>query len=181
MPDGTDFAGYNLFTYCGDNPINRIDPTGSTPEDEVYTFEDFQHGGLLFVSLAFLTTTAYASKEQKLRTTINASFANSEFRSYRTDRENHHLVAKGAKNAEYAREVLTSVGISVNSPENLLLIKTGLHRRLHTDLYYGWANSVVIAAYRNAGSDKAEQKKAVLGALGIIRGVVKTLDLISPF
>ena len=170
-----------MFAYCLNNPVNKADPNGNDAKDAFRTFEDFRHGGLLFASLVLITATAYLSQEKKISATIDASFAKSQFRSYRAERENHHLVAKGARNAEYAREVLASVGISVNSPENLLLIKTGLHRRLHTDLYYGWANSVVISAYRNAECDPTKQKEAVLFALNIIRGVVIVLDLAAPY
>ena len=31
------------------------------------------------------------------------------------------------------------IGLSVNSAQNLVSLKTGLHRRLHTNTYYGFA------------------------------------------
>ena len=101
--------------------------------------------------------------------------------NYRTPRELHHLVAKGASNARYARQVLQDVGIGLNSGYNLLSIKTGLHRRLHTNSYYGWANSVVISAYQAAGNDKRKQRENVLQALGAIRAFVMSLDAVAPF
>jgi len=45
-----------------------------------------------------------------------------------------------------------------NSPYNLVSLKTWLHRRLHTDEYYGWANSVIISAYHSANGNKARQR-----------------------
>ena len=178
---GQGFTGTNMFAYCLDNPVNGVDEEGYTGKDVLYTFEETRYGGELAVYMVLLSATAFASQRQRISSSINTSFAKSQFRTYRTGRETHHLVAKGAKNAEYAKEVLESVGISINSPENLLSIKTGLHRRIHTDLYYGWANSVVISAYKHAGSDPTKQKEAVYSALYIIKGFVRFLDSIAPF
>ena len=161
--------------------MNKWDPDGNEVNDSFSTYEDYGHGGLLFVSLALLTVTAYVSQEKRISILVDDSFAKSQFKTYRSDKEIHHLVAKGARNADLAREILYSVGIGINNEKNLLLIKTGLHRRLHTDLYYGWANSVVISAYRNAGSDLTEQKEAVLHALAKIKSVVMALDLAAPY
>lgn len=55
-----------------------------------------------------------------------------------------------------------------------------LHRRLHTNLYYGIANSFVISAYQNAGNDKAAQKQAVYDALKGIETFVKYLNYSNP-
>lgn len=86
-----------------------------------------------------------------------------------------------ARNAGYARTILRSVGIGVNDKENLQLIKTGLHRRLHTDAYYGWSNSVVISAYESANGNSDLQKSNVLSALETIRAFVLMLDKRAPF
>ena len=71
--------------------------------------------------------------------------------------------------------------IGINSDKNLITIKTGLHRRLHTDLYYGWANSVVISAYNSANGNRALQRSNVEAALNTIRGFIKTLDTMAPY
>jgi len=122
------------------------------------------------------------AKAKDIAQSIGDSFARvKEKPAYKSEYELHHLVAKKAKNARYARSVLESVGIGVNDPENLLLIKTGLHRRLHTDTYYGWANSVVISAYESAGGDKELQRKYVLAALETIRAFVLMLNTQAPY
>ena len=53
-------------------------------------------------------------------------------------------------------------------------IKTGLHRKLHTDQYYGWANSVVISAYNSAQGNAMMQRVNVVKALGILRNWIKS-------
>ena len=69
-----------------------------------------------------------------------------EVPQYKSQYEVHHIVAKKAINAWRARQILNKVGIDINSRANLVSLKTWLHRRIHTNLYYGWANSVVISA-----------------------------------
>ena len=122
------------------------------------------------------------SKAKSIAQSIGDSFVKvKEKPRYKTDYELHHLVAKMARNAGYARTILRSVGIGVNDKENLQLIKTGLHRRLHTDTYYGWSNSVVISAYESANGNSDLQKSNVLSALETIRAFVLMLDKRAPF
>ena len=101
--------------------------------------------------------------------------------SYRTEREWHHLVAQEAPNAVWARNILNKVGIGVNDLINLAYIKTGLHRRLHLNSYYGWANSVVISAYNSAHGNLSVQSSNVKVALLAIRAYVMRLDVTSPY
>ena len=71
--------------------------------------------------------------------------------------------------------------IGYNSPENLIILKIGLHRRLHTNLYYGWANSVVISAYNSANGDEMEQRIRVRAALSTIKGCLRAINQIAPY
>ncbi|WP_306569886.1 RHS repeat-associated core domain-containing protein [Faecalispora jeddahensis] len=123
-----------------------------------------------------------SSKAKSIAKSIGDSFARkSTIPSYRTPREIHHIVAKKAPNAGVARTVLNNVGIGYNSSYNLVSIKTGLHRRLHTNEYYGWANSIVISAYNSASMNKTKQWSNVLGALNTLRGYLLAMDAVSPF
>lgn len=73
------------------------------------------------------------------------------------------------------------VGIKVNSPLNIEPVKTSVHRRLHTNLYYGWANRMVISAYNSANGDSAKQRINVIAALEQIRTFVRSLNAIAPY
>ena len=77
--------------------------------------------------------------------------------------------------------VLYNVGIGYNSNYNLIRIKTGLHRRLHTDLYYGWANSVVISAYNSAGNQKLKQRSNVISALNTLKSYIRAMDALTIY
>ena len=123
-----------------------------------------------------------SSQAKTIAKSINDSFARTRtIPNYRREREWHHLVAQAAPNASLARNILNSVGIKINDGENLAYIKTGLHRRLHTNVYYGWANRIVISAYGSANTGKVQQRSNVINALRSIRGYVMTLDLYAPY
>jgi len=132
-------------------------------------------------SVYSIAITAVAATTQIAKSVSDSFERIKEQPNYRSTQELHHLVAQKASNARYAREILQAVGIGVNSPVNTVLIKTGLHRRLHTNSYYGWANSVVIAAYKAANGDLKRQRSNVLIALNTIRQYVLALNAVAPF
>ena len=101
--------------------------------------------------------------------------------NYRTPYEVHHIVAQHAPNAIHARKILEKAGIDCNSQLNLVALKTGLHRRLHTNLYYGWVNSVIISAYYSAGDSRTMQTSNVITALTLIRAFLLSMDALAPY
>lgn len=68
----------------------------------------------------------------------------------------------------------------MNSSQNLVSLKTGLHRRLHTNTYYGFANSVIISAY-DKGRNDYERKRNVNLALGTLRTMLLSMDAFAPY
>lgn len=99
---------------------------------------------------------------------IRASFAKAKTKPrYRRNSERHHIVAQGASKAEEARKVLTKCKIKYKTDlRNLIWLQTGLHRRLHTNLYYAFVNPLVINAYHKGltlNKKKNNTKAAVLG------------------
>ena len=104
-----------------------------------------------------------------------------EIPKYKSQYEVHHIVAKKATNAWRAKQILNNVDIGINSSANLVSLKTWLHRRIHTNLYYGWANSIVISAYQSAGKNYAKQRANVLGALNTIRTYLLSINATIPF
>jgi len=147
--------------------------------------------GMDYLSRTLSGTTSWESGQAKPAITsstssISISISNSFAKvgtqpNYRSQGEWHHLVAQAAPNAQLARNILSSVGIGIHDPINMIYIKTGLHRRLHTDGYYGWANSVVISAYFSAGGNPVLQKANVISALNTIRNYVISENIKSPF
>ena len=200
---GAGLIGYNVYGYCANNPINMIDITG----EFVTSITAYFFGAVIVTACvamvvvvntpsfqrswermcngiagAFSGALAWAAAQAKsIAQSIGDSFSRARSKPhYRTPREVHHIVAQAAPNASRARQVLNSVGISVNSPQNLISIKTGLHRRLHTNTYYGWANSVIISAY-NKGRNRNEKRRNVEAALASIRTMIMAMDKVAPY
>ena len=78
--------------------------------------------------------------------------------------------------------MLSAVGINrFNDPENLVPLKTGLHRRLHSDLYYQYINYQIVSAYNAANGDPIQARENVYGKLREIRTVLLVWDSVAPF
>lgn len=201
--------GYNLYTYCEANPVNCIDPQGTAAITLSFLGIIFVVAAVVY-TCAVITSPRYrkswselcnsavkgivnslrgiglavnwvSAKTKEITKALENSFARANpMTIYRWNKELHHIVAKGAHNAQYARAKLKTVDIEVNDKRNLVWIKTGLHRRLHTNLYYGFANSVVISAY-NRGYNYKTRKDKVLTALKTLRAFIEALDRAAPF
>lgn len=123
-----------------------------------------------------------ASKAKAVAKAIGISFSKVKTKpNYRSSTENHHIIARKATPAKRGREILASVGIDIDSSCNIISLKTGLHRRLHTHLYYGWTNSVVISAFNAAKGNKDKANSNVTKALKAIWFVLRQMDLKAPF
>lgn len=77
-----------------------------------------------------------------------------------------------------ARGILKYLKISVNCSENLVYIKTGLHRRLHTHKYYGWVNKVVVSTFLSSEHDYEVQRQNMLS---VLEKMGKTLERVSGY
>ena len=71
---------------------------------------------------------------------------------YQGQNQRHHIVAQFSVKAQPAREILRKkdVDIGIDSDKNTILLKRGLHQRLHNNLYYAWVNTVICSAYDDA-------------------------------
>lgn len=191
----------NLFTYAGNNSVMRVDPTGR--ESAVITIITIVVVLVLvsYLSASFIPTwrkncqkladamsrelakissvlTYYRSLANALWADYSQSFARAK-KTY-TGNELHHIVAKGAYRAAEARKVLNSVGIGTESSYNLVRLKKGLHRRLHTNMYYRIANEMVIKTYNMSGK-KYKKTRNVKGVLEILKETLKGLNRMAPF
>ena len=97
-------------------------------------------------------------------------------------------MAKQAYKAMDARHVLSTVGIDwQRSSDNLIYIKTGLHRRLHTNIYYAYVNQLVVIAhnYNKVGLSEAKlktiRKQRVETVLYGLRKIIKAMDYASLY
>ena len=86
-------------------------------------------------------------------------------KNYRTPTELHHIVAKNAAAARYARNILKKLGININGIHNTVPLRTEVHRRLHTEIYYIWVNATIGGAYNSAYGVESLQRNNVIAAL----------------
>ena len=125
--------------------------------------------------------TEYISQREQISNSIPKDIDQGKTKKYQNNYEWHHIVAQRAPNAIYARMILDSVGVKVNSIENLVHIKTGLHRKLHTNIYYGFVNSVIISAYGDGSGTIEDRKMRVLNALKSLKTFISALSAASPY
>ena len=136
----------------------------------------------LLAELTKLQMILRASQAKSVAQSIANSFARVKtIPKYKKTTEVHHIVAQGAKKAKEAQSILLSCGIQYKTDaRNLIRIKTGLHRRLHTNNYYSIVNNLVIRAY-NGGKNKTEKKNRVVKVLQNLKDIIGKANNVSPF
>ena len=184
-----------MFAYCNNNPVCCVDHNGRTT---TFIKNQFQYtyvgdvlpigaGGCgvilnfcLIEALEDFATTAntwYNDLEDAIVDKLKNSLAMARHREYRSEYEEHHIVAKKAPNAAPAAAILNKVlSGGVEDPMNKVMVKTSVHRRLHTTLYYSLANAYIITAYNTANGDEQQQYNNVVGSLMALRLFIETLN-----
>ena len=71
--------------------------------------------------------------------------------------------------------------IEISDPDNLVLIKTGMHRRLNTQQYYNWINAEIMAAYASASGNKIQQRENVKATLKRLKLEIMTMNAKATF
>ena len=192
--------GNNMFAYCGNNPVAYTDPSGhiyvsSIKGDQFYTLADDLGGGGGGIPIPFVITfpliEAIAtgaenaaewveSKWAAITEAMALSLARARTRGYRSEYEEHHIAARMSRNATQAANILNSVlPGGVENPLNKVMVKTSIHRRIHTNLYYNLVNRYIIAAYEGADGDPRQQYTNVVAALTEIRVLIESLNALS--
>ena len=192
------FVGLNLFAYADNNFVNRFDSNGNIT---------IPVPNLLPLVIGYVVTTFILINREAISKTIGStissvsnglsnglssvaqsiwssvqSFSKSKSKpNYKSFREVHHIVAKNACRAEPARKILIiTLKNGVNSSLNLVSLKTVMHRRLHTNKYYDFVNSIITNAYNSAKGNKTKQYNNVVSALNILKGYLLSIDSVLP-
>lgn len=187
------FVGSNLFTYCVNDPVNTVDPTGNFAITATVALITF---GIALVATAFAVGISSSPGFQEaveglcesvgdiaeqIKEKLTNSFAKiKKPPNYRSNKEVHHIVAQRAPGAAHAQKILAELEIGINDPVNTVSINTCLHRRLHTKLYYELVNVVIVGAYNSASGDREQQIENVTSALKAIRSFIFVLDRTTP-
>ncbi len=193
---GQGIIGTNMFAYCNNDPGNSIDPYGygyisiggTSRNNFCELMEDGCSGGaggggvaigILLGLEKFETAVANGAQKayEKVVNRIESLASDISSRRYSHDNEIHHIVAKKAPNAALAARILNyTLPGGVNNEANLVSLKTGVHKRIHTTLYYYITNAVVINAYYAADGDLAKQRENVIAALTEIKVILVALN-----
>ena len=175
----------NLFAYCSNEPVKSLDPSGCIALTASAIIAAL---ATLFVTAAVVTTVVAVESNthfientvkgvaekassiidnvHKLITAYAAKLvANRFYNSY----EKHHIVAKKDPRAALSRLILKASGIDINDDINLVDVKKGYHRVLHTNVYYAILNTSMAFAYISNGSDGVKDMllfyRKILGGL----------------
>lgn len=202
--------GYNLYLYGENNPIAFIDSSGNdavailsflgiilvvaavVTTCRIITSSNYRKvwrelaesivsgmkSSLMGIGIAFQWC---LSRAEEIIANLEKSFARAKCKpNYKTTTETHHIVAKKATRAKAARKVLDNLNIYIDSNINLVTIKTGLHRRLHTKKYYSLVNAIVVPSY-DRGYDDKSRKRNVHRALNTLRAFLMALSDATPY
>ncbi len=176
---GGEVLGYNMFAYCGNNPIIRMDPSGNFFFSATICGVAAWKVGAAIVALAgaLLLTETIVNNPPKLPA-INLPKTKIELKENKKEKEKedvtsvpkpsrrdpiHHIVAQTDHRAKPAQEVLKAAGIDrFNDPANLVQLPARYHYTIHSDAYYEYVNKVIVSAYEAEGTEGVYSALAVL-------------------
>ena len=172
------------------NPVMFIDDTGSfTTTANRNTFDELSDsyggigGGITIFPLPDISGKLSEWIEDLQKSIIEKmtkSLSVAINREYRSEYEEHHIGAKKSPNAAQASAILNLVlPGGVEDPLNKVMVKTSIHRRLHTKLYYSFVNSMIVNAYTQADGNPTQQYLNVVSTLGAVRIFIESLNKLS--
>jgi RHS repeat-associated protein len=95
--------------------------------------------------------------------------------------EEHHIVAQTEPLAQQSRDILKSVNLNTNYILNKIMLKYGLHRRLHTNAYYILVNIVMTKGVAKANGDNIKRRNNVDSSLKLLRALLLGMNEMSPY
>lgn len=176
---------YNLYSYAYNNPVKYADPDGNAAL--VIGGITISVGAIIILSagiaIAFFSVFFPAEFNQVCNVSYSAivdffnackSRATTLWEKLtKSGRINvHHIVAKGAKRAQPARDVLKRHDIKpLTDSRNLVPLKERFHQKLHTRLYYDSVNAVI--------KKNEDTKEDVCHALLVLKILLSAINVVQ--
>ena len=175
--------GTNMFAYCGNNPVIHRDDSGEDyalcKADMVSSYSGFSiPRSYVYSGIGITVGALIGNTWDYIEETVSKSIAKVKTqKEYRSQTEVHHIVAKQSRKAAEARAILEEIfPDGVENPLNKVELKTIVHRRVHTNLYYATVNSLVVYAYDSAGGNKEKAASNVINTLNTVRVSLMVLN-----
>ncbi len=151
---GQGFLGYNMFLYCGNNPVNRTDSNGDLSQRLDFNTCGGGGGAILIAAAIYggvaiygTVSSAIAAGQDAWNKAISQTNANAQEKEQEKDiapskpRRDpvHHIVAKADPRAAESRKILSDVGIEpMSDSRNLVILPQNYHASLHTTAYHNY-------------------------------------------
>lgn len=173
---------YNLFSYCGNNPINNIDVLGNaffTALAGVFsalaTAIVAVVAAVIVVGLAVAVVNLLRQLLKELGELIQAVKAKAVRKKTKRGRKvGHHIIAKASIWAVPARRVwVNKLRHNINDGRNMAYIYEGYHYYLHTLAYYQNVNRLITNAYLDRNTFRQNDEN-VCNVLRNIKSVLQT-------
>ena len=163
---GQDINCYNMFAYCGNDPVNKCDPNGRFFLTATICGAAIWKIGLAIIaSVALIVAADSIAKNPPSIPSISLPKTNSKPKTDSKAKESaqaipkktprdpvHHIVAQNDKRAAESRQILRDVGIEpVTDSRNLVVLPRSYHASLHTNAYYNY----ITERLRPVAGDKA--------------------------
>ena len=168
-----------MFAYCKNDPANRVDYLGERSVAYKGDLTGYGGGGSaglldLIISTWVTTTTVIDTYRNSIKVKAEAKAET----TYQPDKHEHHIVPRTAKKAAPARAIITEIypEMGVEAPINKVLLDTKMHHYVHTNLYYGMVNYVMLTAYYSPAENKLQQEQNVNTALIFLRGLLLVIE-----
>ena len=188
MSTGQGVLGGNMWAYCLNNPVVFSDNIGQSVTicilGVTVSLAQLIVGALIVTASIDLLINGERSLPARLSDKIVDALATvvstvaekveaAKPRKYRSNTEEHHIVAKKSPKSIIARKCFDDVGLSVEDKFNKVPVKTGIHRRLHTNVYYGLINTGVLIAYA-LGRDRDSKANNIKAFVGTVSNILSS-------